>query len=50
MEWCPSNEMIGYFTTKPTQDSLFEKFRELIIEFTRIKNDRKENETKNKIK
>ena len=46
----PHIKMIKYFTTKHTQDILFEKFREVIMEVTIIKNNIKENETKNKIK
>ena len=38
VEWCPTNEMIVYFMTKPIQGSIFKKFRELILGFIPIKN------------
>ena len=31
VEWCPTEEMIGDFATKPLQGALFRKFRDLIM-------------------
>ena len=31
VEWCPKNEMIGYFMTKPMQGSIFIKSKDLIM-------------------
>ena len=31
VEYCPTDDMLGYFFTKPTQGSLFCKFRKLIL-------------------
>ena len=31
MEYCPTEEMTGYFFTKATQGSLFKKFRKRIL-------------------
>ncbi len=31
VEWCPTGDMIGDFMTKPTQGSLFKKFRDQIM-------------------
>ena len=42
IEWCPTNEMIGYFMAKPTQGSLFKHFIYLIMGFIPIKKDIKE--------
>ena len=50
VEWCPTNEMIGYFMTKPTQGSLFKKFRNLIMVIIPVKMDIQENENKKKSK
>ena len=50
IEWCPTNDMIGYFMTNPTQGSLFKKFRNLIMGgISTIKNI-KESESKKKSK
>jgi hypothetical protein len=40
VEWLPTGEMIGDFMTKPTQGSLFKKFRDLIMGVTTIPNQR----------
>ena len=34
VEWCPTEEMIGDFFTKPLQGALFKKFRDLIMGVT----------------
>jgi len=31
VEWCPTNDMVADFMTKPLQGSLFRKFRDLIM-------------------
>jgi len=31
VEWCPTGDMTGDFLTKPTQGSLFRRFRDLIM-------------------
>jgi hypothetical protein len=31
VEWCPTNDMIGDFMTKPLQGHLFQKFRDLLM-------------------
>jgi hypothetical protein len=31
LKWCPTNEMIGDYMTKPLQGALFRKFRDLIM-------------------
>jgi hypothetical protein len=31
VEWCPTNEMVAGFLTKPLQGSMFRKFRDLIM-------------------
>ena len=31
MEWCPTEDMIGDFMTKPNQGALFTKFRDMIM-------------------
>ena len=37
VEWCPTNEMIGDFVTKPTHGSIFKKFIYLIMGVIPIK-------------
>ena len=39
VEWFPTNEIIGYFLTKPTRGIIFKQFRYLIIGVTPIKKD-----------
>ena len=51
LEWCPKNDIMGDFITKPMQRSIFRKFRDLIMGVIPIKKDNKEikeGEIKNK--
>ena len=36
--WCPTGDMIGYFSTKPLQGALFKKFRDQIMGVVPAKN------------
>ena len=49
VEWCPTNEMIGKFMTKPMHRSIFNKFRDLIIGVVPIKKDIQEGDTKKSV-
>ena len=31
VDWCPTDEMVGYFMTKPHQGSKFKEFRDKIL-------------------
>ncbi len=31
VEWCPTKDMVADFLTKPLQDALFKRFRDLIM-------------------
>ncbi len=37
VEWCPTNEMIADFMTKPLQGSMFKNFRDVIMGAITIK-------------
>ena len=50
IEWCPTNDTIRDFMTKPTQGSLSKNFRDLIRVFVPVKKDIQESETKKKSK
>ena len=39
VEWCPTNDMIGYLMTKTTQAIIFKKFIDLIMGVIPIKKD-----------
>ena len=49
IQWCPTNEMIGKFMTKPMHRSIFNKFRDLIIGVVPIKKDIQEGDTKKSV-
>ena len=41
--WCPTNDMTGYFFTKPNKRSLFRRFRDIIMGVLRQPDPRKSN-------